>query len=239
MTEPAISVRSLSKKFGSNVALDQLSLHTDPGEIYGMLGSNGSGKSTLLRILVGGLRPTSGSFTLRGSTGYVSQRFGLYEDLSVDENLVFHARCHGLSGERLTSAVERSLNLLNLQDARRRKTAELSHGWKHRVAIAAAICHRPAILIMDEPTAGIDPLVRGATWEILAELARAGTSIVIATHHLDEAERCDRIGFLRAGRLLVSCPPNELKLRYAARDDKGDRTLLAALAAVVREGEPG
>ena len=231
MMVAAISVGALSKSFGELRALREVSLEVGRGEIYGLLGSNGSGKSTLIRILAGGLRATSGQFALRGAMGYVAQRFGLYEDLLVEENMAFHARCHGLSGDRLTAAVAESLSLLELSEMRRRKTSELSHGWKHRLAIASAICHQPAILLLDEPTAGIDPVARGITWEILAAIARTGTAILMATHHLDEAERCDRIGFLQAGKLMASSTPAELKAAA------GEATLSGALAAIVRKGK--
>ena len=230
MTGGAISVEGLTKSFGKQLALQNVSMEVGRGEIYGLLGSNGSGKSTLIRILAGGLRATGGRFELHGAKGYVAQRFGLYDDLLVEENIMFHARCHGLSGDALPAAVGESLRLLDLHEKRRRRTGELSHGWKHRLAIASAICHKPAILLMDEPTAGIDPVARGVTWEILARIARTGTAILIATHHLDEAERCDRIGFLEAGSLIVSATPAELKAAA------GEKTLSGALAAVVAKG---
>jgi ABC-2 type transport system ATP-binding protein len=231
MMVAAISVGALSKSFGELRALREVSLEVGRGEIYGLLGSNGSGKSTLIRILAGGLRATSGQFALRGAMGYVAQRFGLYEDLLVEENMAFHARCHGMRGDRLNAAVASSLGLLELSEMRRRKTSELSHGWKHRLAIASAICHQPAILLMDEPTAGIDPVARGATWDILAAIARTGTAILLATHHLDEAERCHRIGFLRAGELMASATPADLQAVA------GESTLHGALAAIVRRGK--
>ena len=231
MMDPAISVRELTKSFGSHPALRQVSMEVGRGEIYGLLGSNGSGKSTLLRILAGGLRATGGQFTLHGVAGYVAQRFGLYEDLSVEENITFHARCHGLGGDALEAAVAESLRLLDLSGMRRRRTSELSHGWKHRLAIASAISHKPAILLMDEPTAGIDPVARGVTWEILSGIARTGTAILIATHHLDEAERCDRIGFLEAGQLIASSSPGELMAQAC------EVSLSGALAAMVRRGK--
>jgi ABC-2 type transport system ATP-binding protein len=231
MIDAAISVCDLTKSFGKHLALRQVSMEIGRGEIYGLLGSNGSGKSTLIRILAGGLRASSGQFALRGVAGYVAQRFGLYEDLSVEENITFHARCHGLGGDTLEVAVEESLSLLDLSGMRRRRTSDLSHGWKHRLAIASAISHKPAILLMDEPTAGIDPVARGVTWEILARIARTGTAILMATHHLDEAERCDRIGFLEAGELIASSTPGELKAQAC------EVSLSGALAAIVRRGK--
>jgi ABC-2 type transport system ATP-binding protein len=231
MMVSAISVCELSKSFGKHRALRDVSIEVGRGEIYGLLGSNGSGKSTLIRILAGGLRATSGQFALRGDMGYVAQRFGLYEDLLVEENLSFHARCHGLMRDELKAAVAESLSLLELSEMRRRRTSELSHGWKHRLAIASAICHKPAILLLDEPTAGIDPVARGVTWEILAAIARTGTAILMATHHLDEAERCHRIGFLQAGNLIASSTPAEMKAVAC------EVTLSGALAAIVRRGK--
>ena len=230
MTDPAISVQDLTKSFGKHSAVKRVSLEIGRGEIYGLLGSNGSGKSTLIRMLAGVLRATSGSFKLQGTTGYVAQRFGLYDDLLVEENIVFHARCNGLKGEALRTAVAGSLSLLGLTGMQHRESRELSHGWKHRLAIASAVSHKPAILLMDEPTAGIDPVARGLTWELLASIARAGTTILMATHHLDEAERCDRLGFLEQGTLLASSTPTELKASVDAA------TLSAALAAIVGRG---
>jgi ABC-2 type transport system ATP-binding protein len=230
MTGPAISVQGLTKYFDKHLALQNVSLEIGRGEIYGLLGSNGSGKSTLIRILAGGLRSTSGHFALHGAKGYVAQRFGLYDDLLVEENITFHARCYGLDGDALQAAIGESLQLLDLSGMRRRKTGELSHGWKHRLAIASAICHKPPILLMDEPTAGIDPVARGVTWEILEGIARTGTAILLATHHLDEAERCNRIGFLENGTLLASSTPAELT-SFA-----GVPTLGGALAAIVLKG---
>jgi ABC-2 type transport system ATP-binding protein len=232
----AITVRDLTKLFGKFPAMQHVSLDVGHGEIYGLLGSNGCGKSTLLRTLAGALRATSGQFMLRGTMGYVAQRFGLYEDLFVEENINFHASCHGLRGDKLASAVAEALNLFDLSAMRRRKTGELSYGWKHRLAIATAICHQPAILLMDEPTAGIDPVARAATWEILAKIARKGTAILLATHHLDEAERCHRIGYLQEGTLLTSSTPTELKARFLESDHR-EVTLSEALAAMVRESK--
>src|ERR1035437_1593039 len=231
MMVPAISACAVTKSFGKHLALREVSIEGGRGEIYGLLGSNGSGKSTLIRILAGGLRATSGQFALRGAMGYVAQRFGLYEDLLVEENMAFHARCHGLMRDELKAAVAESLSLLELSEMRRRRTSELSHGWKHRLAIASAICHKPAILLLDEPTAGIDPVARGVTWEILAAIARTGTAILMATHHLDEAERCHRIGFLQAGNLIASSTPAEMKAVAC------EVTLSGALAAIVRRGK--
>jgi len=235
---PGISARDLTKSFGEHPALRQVSLDVARGEIYGLLGSNGSGKSTLLRILAGGVRATSGQFVLHGSTGYVAQKFGLYEDLLVEENIAFYARCHGLRGAALAAAVTESLRLLDLTAMRRRRSNELSYGWKHRLALASAICHKPGILIMDEPTAGIDPVARVSTWEIIAGIARTGTAILMATHHLDEADRCHRIGYLQSGELLFSSTPRHLKASFRERSGGNDVTLSAALGAMVRSGKP-
>ncbi len=231
MTDAAISANELARNFGQRPALRGVSLEIGRGEIYGLLGSNGSGKSTLIKILAGALKPTAGRFHLSGTTGYVAQRFGLYEDLTVEENIVFHTRCHGLSGATLTASVDESLQLLGLNDWRRRTTNELSFGWKHRLAIASAISHKPAILLMDEPTAGIDPVARGITWRTLAAIARTGTAILLATHHLDEAEQCHRIGFLEEGRLIASNSPTELI------SQTGQPTLTGALAAMAAKGQ--
>ena len=232
----AISACELTKVFGRLRALDKVSLEVGKGEIFGLLGSNGSGKSTLLRILAGGLQATSGRFELRGRKGYVAQRFGLYEDLLVEENVTFLAAAHDLRGQALKTAVTETLDLFDLSNKRRMRTNELSHGWKHRLAIASALCHDPAILLMDEPTAGIDPVARIATWEIIERVAAKGTAILMATHHIDEAERCHRIGFLQSGTLLTASTPAELTARHY--DSHGeDGTLAIALADLVRRSK--
>ena len=218
MTAPAIVTSALSKSYGDRTVLDGVDLEILPGEIYGLLGANGSGKSTLLRILSGAMRPTSGTFSIAGPAGYVAQKFALYDDLLVEENIEFSASCHGLHGTELQNRVEETLTRLDLRPIRRQRTGQLSHGWKQRLAMGAALCHRPSILLLDEPSASLDPIARLAFWKCLADCARSGISILIATHHMDEAERCHRIGYLEDGRLLVDGTPAVLKDLLAQKE---------------------
>lgn len=201
MTGPAVSVRGVSKRFGAKAVLNDVSFAIAPGEIFGMFGSNGCGKSTLLRILAGAILPTSGTVTIQGFAGYVAQRFSLYQDLSVEENLWFYAQCYRPGDAALGGEIEAVLERFDLARLRRERTGLLSHGWKQRVAIASALCHRPSVLLLDEVTAGIDPDAREDMWSILTETARTGTAILITTHFTDEARRCHRTGYLRDGVL--------------------------------------
>jgi ABC-2 type transport system ATP-binding protein len=176
-------------------------LEVAPGEIYGMFGSNGCGKSTLLRILAGAIRPTTGTVSIQGFAGYVAQRFSLYQDLSVDENLSFFARCYRPPDTTLRANIDAVVERFGLTPFRAKSTGQLSHGWKQRVAIACALCHQPSVLLLDEVTAGIDPQARADLWRILAESARSGTAIVLATHFTDEADHCHRTSYLHEGAL--------------------------------------
>jgi ABC-2 type transport system ATP-binding protein len=209
----AISACKVSKNYGAKKVLNGVSLQVAPGEIHGLFGSNGSGKSTLLRILAGAIRPTSGSIALSGLTGYVPQKFGLYNDLSVDENLSFFGNCYGLADTAVRSGVEEALERFELKPLRKQRTGDLSHGWRQRLSLASALCHKPAVLLLDEATAGIDPVARRNIWDILEATARSGVSIVVATHFTDEAERCHRIGFLDEGALV---PPRSLPVAEAS-----------------------
>jgi ABC-2 type transport system ATP-binding protein len=197
VTAPVLSVRGVTKNYGSKAVLQGIDLEVMPGEIFGLFGSNGSGKSTLLRILAGALRATSGIVERGGSTGYVAQRFSLYPDLSVEENLNFFARCYRADAGRVERVMERT----GLTAFRRDRAGELSHGWRQRLSLAAALTHDPSILLLDEATAGLDPGARGALWEVLSEYARAGAAIVLATHFPDEVERCARAAIIDGGRL--------------------------------------
>lgn len=201
-----ICLDRVSKKYGSRTVLHDVSLQVDRGEIYGLLGANGSGKSTLLRIAAGGLRATSGNISTAGSTGYVAQKFSLYDDLSVEENLAFWVRCHGFWGVRSRAHVEEVMARLDLVQFRKQRAGTLSHGWKQRLALAAALGHRPSILLLDEATSGIDPEARRQLWLILQECAQSGMAILLATHHMDEVERFQRIGYVREGNLTGVSP---------------------------------
>jgi ABC-type multidrug transport system ATPase subunit len=197
----AISLRDVCKSYGRRSVLNGVTLKIGGGEIYGLFGANGSGKSTLLRIIAGALPATSGSVSIAGAAGYVAQTFSLYDDLFLEQNLTFYGRCYGLSGSHLRTRVDDVLARLRLNNLRKERTGHLSHGVKQRVALAAALCHQPSIVLLDEATAGLDPVARGELWEILRDCARSGVTILISTHHTDEGDLCDRVGHLSQGNL--------------------------------------
>ena len=212
----ALVASGLCKRFGNVIALEGLSLGVLSGEIYGLLGPNGAGKTTALRIVCGLTAPDSGDGQCLGrafgdaaaSLGYLPQRGGLYDDLTVTQNLMFFARAHGLSGPR--QQVARTIADHGLAARSAAKVGTLSGGWRQRVALAAALLHAPKLLLLDEPTAGLDPTAREQLWHQLRELSAAGVTILVTTHYADEAERCDRIGYLSGGRLRAEGQPAHL-----------------------------
>ncbi|WPC03983.1 ABC transporter ATP-binding protein [Pseudomonas benzenivorans] len=220
--EPVIRCRGLSKRFGDLLAVDGLDLQVRRAEVFGFLGPNGSGKSTTIRMLCGLLLPSAGEIEVLGCRiprdaealkrriGYMTQKFSLYEDLSVLENLQFLASVHGLSRAAAGARIEELLERYWLSDRRRQLAGTLSGGQKQRLALAGAVLHKPDLLLLDEPTSAVDPQSRREFWESLFELAEAGTTLLVSTHYMDEAERCTRLGILDAGRLVADGSPRQL-----------------------------
>lgn len=219
----AIQTQKLTRRFGRFVAVDSITLNIEKGSIYGFLGPNGSGKSTTIRMLCGLLEPTSGSGNVLGydvaaesekikaSIGYMSQKFSLYDDLTVMENLEFYAGMYGLAGEKRKERIEEMLCMAGLAERHTELAANLSGGWKQRLALGCSILHNPLILFLDEPTGGVDPKARRMFWGIIYDLAAGGTTIMVTTHFMDEAEHCDKIGFIFEGRLIADDTPGNLK----------------------------
>lgn len=218
---PAVVVEEVSKSYGAIRALDGLSLAIAAGQVFGLLGPNGSGKTTLIRMLVGLVEPDSGEVRVLGRrmpelgvlsrVGYMTQQAALYADLSVAENVRFFAALQGA-----THLVDDTLATVELADRRSSVVATLSGGMRTRVSLACALVHRPELLLLDEPTVGVDPVLRARLWAHFGELARGGMTIVVASHVMDEAERCDRLGLLAAGRLLAEGPAAEIRSRVGA-----------------------
>lgn len=220
--EYAIEVENLTKRFGSFTAVDNISFKIPKGSIFGFLGPNGSGKSTTIRMLCGVLTPTSGKGVVMGldivqdtekvrqNLGYMSQRFSLYEDLSVEENLDFYGGIYGLDKKTRDERKKELIMMANLTGKEKSLAGTLSGGWKQRLALGCALIHKPKLLVLDEPTAGVDPVSRRVFWEIIHELSRQGITILVTTHYMDEAESCDITGFIFDGRIINIAPPQEL-----------------------------
>jgi len=221
-----IETHALRKVFGERVALEGLNLVVHRGEIFGLLGANGSGKTTTIRMLCGLLAPTSGEARVVGHDvvrdpekvrrriGYMSQRFGLYEDLTVQENLRFYSGVYGLRGSEARVRIAELMEELDLGPRSRQLAGTLSGGWKQRLALACATAHKPDLLFLDEPTAGVDPASRQRFWNQIGAFAARGTAILLTTHYMDEAARCERLAFLLAGRLIADGTPDEITAHF-------------------------
>ncbi len=225
---PVVRTVALRKEFGALVAVEGLNLEIARGEVFGLLGPNGSGKTTCIRMLCGLVPPTSGTATVAGydvrtetervrrRIGYMSQRYGLYDELTVAENLRFYAGVYGLVGEERTTRLAEHIADLGLGDRLRQMAGTLSGGWKQRLALACATAHRPDLVFLDEPTAGVDPAARRTFWETIYALAKRGTTILVTTHYMDEAERCQRLAFLSRGHLIALGTPSEIVHQFGA-----------------------
>ena len=228
MNEHSVVVKDLSRSFGDFLAVDRVSFEVRAGEIFGLLGANGAGKTTTIRMLAGLLRPTSGGGTVDGwdvntqhervkrSIGYMSQRFSLYNDLTVKENLQFFGGVYGLSRARIEERTAELNDDLGLGEWLDRRTGSLPLGFKQRLALGAAILHKPAIVFLDEPTSGVDPIARRHFWEIINSLAAGGVTIIVTTHYMDEAEYCNRLCIMHAAKIVSLGSPAELKKHHGA-----------------------
>jgi ABC-2 type transport system ATP-binding protein len=222
----AVTLRDLEKRFGEFVAVNRLSLDVRRGEIFGFLGPNGAGKSTTIRMLCGILSPSAGSGTVAGfeigseaeeikkNIGYMSQAFSLYGDLTVEENIDFYSGIYRIPADRKQDRKEWVLRMAGLTTHRHSKTANLSGGWKQRLALGCAILHEPPIIFLDEPTSGVDPISRRSFWDLIYQLAGKGVTVFVTTHYMDEAEYCDRLGLIYRGELIALGTPEELKTRH-------------------------
>lgn len=229
MNDIAVRVSNLRRTFGDFVAVDNISLQVATGEIFGFLGPNGAGKSTTIRILCGLLLPTDGSGLVGGfdilseseeikkHIGYMSQKFSLYDDLTVEENIDFFGGVYNVPKVQRTTRKEWVLEMAGIQDRRKHLTMTLPMGFKQRLALGCAILHEPPIIFLDEPTSGVDPISRRNFWNLIHEMSDAGTTVFVTTHYMDEADYCDRLGLIYRGKIIAEGTPHELKQTYMQR----------------------
>src|SRR5881227_2598906 len=223
MANAMIECDGLTKRFGNFTAVDHVSFSVGKGSIFGFLGPNGSGKSTVIRMLCGILEPTEGTARIGGHDisregeatkemiGYMSQKFSLYDELTVNENLVFSGKLYSLPDRELKRRREELIGITHLEPYLARRAALLSGGWRQRLAMACSLIHKPSVLFLDEPTAGIDPVARRELWDLLFEFSSLGMTLFVTTHYMDEAERCSHVGYIYMSKLVVCCQPDELK----------------------------
>jgi ABC-2 type transport system ATP-binding protein len=226
--ELAITAHELTRTFGAFIAVDRISFEVRRGEVFGFLGANGAGKTTVIRMLTGLLTPTSGAARVAGHDvnteaeaikrriGYMSQRFTLYEDLSPRENIRLYGGIYDLSVSDIRERTATMLSRLGLESVGSRPVRELPLGWRQKLAFSVALLHRPSIVFLDEPTSGVDPVVRRQFWELIYEAAAAGTSVLVTTHYMDEAEYCDRLSIMVGGRIAAIGTPGEVKQQHRA-----------------------
>ncbi len=222
-SEIAVKVTDLEKKFGDFTAVNRISFEVGKGEIFGFLGPNGAGKSTTIRMLCGLLTPTSGAGTVGGfnimkdqelikqNIGYMSQKFSLYDDLTVEENIEFYSGIYKLSKSDRAERMEEVIKQAGIEDFRKNLTRALSGGWKQRLALGCAILHKPKMIFLDEPTSGVDPITRANFWSIIKEMAGRGVTVFVTTHYMDEAENCDRMTLIYKGTIIAIGTPEEMK----------------------------
>lgn len=225
----AVKVRGLTKRFGDFIAVDTIDLSIKKGEIFGFLGPNGAGKSTTIKMLCGLLLPTGGEGSVNGfdimkeseeikkNIGYMSQKFSLYDDLTVEENIQFFSGIYGVSNSRKKERLAWVLEMAGLQDRIKAVTKTLPGGFKQRLALGCAILHEPPIIFLDEPTSGVDPISRRNFWNLINEMSKAGTTIFVTTHYMDEADYCNRLALIYRGKIIAEGTPNELKQKYMTR----------------------
>ena len=229
MTQAAVETHNLTRRFDGLTAVAQLNLRIERGEVFGLLGPNGSGKTTTIRMLCGLLEPSEGSALVAGidvtvapeqikqRIGYMAQRVGMYEDLTVAENLDFYAGIYGLARAAKRGRVQAVVEFLELGERLVQLAGELSGGWKQRLALACALIHEPDLLFLDEPTAGVDPAARRRFWHTIHDLARGGTTVLVTTHYMDEAEQCLRLGMMSRGHLIALGTPAEVAAQVGGR----------------------
>lgn len=228
MTDTVIKAEKLTKKFGDFIAANEITFEVYKGEIFGFLGANGAGKTTAMRMLCGLSAPSSGKATIAGfdvykqteqikkNIGYMSQKFSLYEDLTVLENIRFFGGIYGLDNKTLKNESEQLINKLGLQKESRKLVGELPLGWKQKLSFSVAILHNPAIVFLDEPTGGVDPVTRRQFWDLIYEASNKGVTIFVTTHYMDEAEYCNRISLMVDGRIEALDTPSNLKQQFGA-----------------------